>query len=60
MVDVYRAVLPFIGILLVTLLITTYVPWLSTFLPSLSSAEDIAQMSDGPIRRRILRASRRR
>ncbi len=44
MVEVYRAVFPFIGILLVTLLITTYVPQLSTFLPSLSSATDISQM----------------
>jgi len=52
MVDVYRAVLPFIGILLVTLLITTYVPQLSTFLPSLSSATDISQMkSEEPTQR---------
>ncbi|MDB4976451.1 MAG: transporter large permease [Myxococcaceae bacterium] len=39
--EVYRAVLPFIGVLAITLLITTYVPWLSTFLPSLSKTQDL-------------------
>jgi hypothetical protein len=33
--------MPFIGILLVTLLVTTYVPSLSTYLPSLSAASDL-------------------
>lgn len=31
----YRAVLPFIGVLVAALLVTTYVPFLSTWLPSL-------------------------
>lgn len=48
MVDVYRAVVPFIGILLVTLVITTYVPSLSTFLPSLSSSQDLAPEDTAP------------
>lgn len=39
---VYRAVLPFIGILVVALIMTTYIPWLSTFLPSLSESEDLS------------------
>jgi tripartite ATP-independent transporter DctM subunit len=43
MIDVYRAVLPFIGILLMSLLIVTYVPWLSTYLPSLSTSQDLTQ-----------------
>jgi tripartite ATP-independent transporter DctM subunit len=45
--SVYRAVLPFIGVLGVTLAITTYVPWLSTFLPSLSKAVDLDQNTGG-------------
>jgi C4-dicarboxylate transporter, DctM subunit len=47
MVDVYRAVLPFIGILLVSLLIVTYVPWLSTYLPSLSTTQDLTPEERG-------------
>jgi hypothetical protein len=43
MIDVYRAVLPFIGILLFSLLLVTYVPWLSTYLPSLSKTQDLTQ-----------------
>jgi tripartite ATP-independent transporter DctM subunit len=47
MVDVYRAVMPFIGILVVSLVITTYVPWLSTYLPSLSSSQDLTKEEMG-------------
>lgn len=47
MVDVYRAVIPFIGILLVSLVITTYIPQLSTYLPSLSKSEDLTQEEMG-------------
>ena len=36
----YRSVLPFIGILVVALLIVTYVPWLSTYLPSLIDVDE--------------------
>jgi C4-dicarboxylate transporter DctM subunit len=39
--EVYRSVLPFIGVLGITLAITTYVPWLSTYLPSLSKSEEL-------------------
>jgi hypothetical protein len=45
--EVYRAVLPFIGVLAITLLITTYVPWLSTFLPSLSKTQDLTNEERG-------------
>jgi len=44
---VYRAVLPFIGILAIALVITTYVPWLSTFLPSLSSEKELSRHEMG-------------
>lgn len=47
MTEVYRAVMPFIGILLVTLLITTYVPSLSTYLPSLSKSRDSTEETGG-------------
>ncbi len=47
MVDVYRAVMPFIGILLLSLVITTYVPILSTYLPSLSSSQDLTDEEMG-------------
>jgi hypothetical protein len=45
--EVYRAVLPFIGVLAVTLLITTYIPELSTFLPSLSKTKDLTNEERG-------------
>jgi len=51
----YTAVLPFIGFLVVALAITTYIPVLSTFLPSLMgddgeiSADEIEQMEDAPL-----------
>ncbi len=45
--NVYRAVLPFIGVLAVTLLVTTYFPALSTYLPSLSSAQDLSPAESG-------------
>jgi tripartite ATP-independent transporter DctM subunit len=45
--NVYRAVLPFIGVLTITLVITTYVPWLSTFLPSLSKTQDLTPEERG-------------
>jgi len=44
---VYRSVLPFIAVLSITLLITTYVPWLSTFLPSLSKTKDLTSEEKG-------------
>ncbi len=39
--QLYKAVLPFIGYLIISLAITTYVPSLSTWLTSLVSAEEI-------------------
>src|SRR5262249_22989624 len=45
--DLYKSVLPFIGVLTVTLLITTYVPWLSTYLPSLSKTKDLTEQEMG-------------
>ena len=33
-IELYRATLPFIGLLLLTLLVITYIPWLSLFLTS--------------------------
>jgi C4-dicarboxylate transporter, DctM subunit len=47
MTDVYRAVIPFIGILLFTLVVTTYVPFLSTWLPSFSKSQDLTQEEMG-------------
>ncbi len=35
MLDVVRAALPFLGILFVFLILVTYIPWISTFLPTL-------------------------
>ncbi len=46
-VTLYRAVLPFIGLLLVSLAVTTYVPSLSTSLAGLYG-EDQAAPADGP------------
>ena len=37
LLDIYRYVLPFFAILLVLVLLVTYVPWLSTWLPGLLS-----------------------
>jgi C4-dicarboxylate transporter DctM subunit len=45
--EVYRAVLPFIGVLAITLLITTYIPALSTYLPSLSKTKDLTNEERG-------------
>jgi tripartite ATP-independent transporter DctM subunit len=45
--ELYKSVLPFIGVLAVTLLITTYVPWLSTYLPSLSKTKDLTEQEMG-------------
>ena len=46
----YRAVLPFIGILIVALVITTYVPKLSTVLvEALSDGEESLQLPDEPL-----------
>lgn len=36
--ELYRATLPFLGLLLITLMIITYLPWLSTFLISALSS----------------------
>jgi len=44
----YRAVLPFIGLLLVALLVTTYVPIFSTWLPSFVQTEEIPDMQQAP------------
>jgi C4-dicarboxylate transporter DctM subunit len=33
--EVFKACLPLIGLMLIALIIITYVPWLSTWLPSL-------------------------
>ncbi len=33
--ELYRSTLPFLGLLLITLVIITYIPWLSTALISL-------------------------
>jgi C4-dicarboxylate transporter, DctM subunit len=44
---VYRSVLPFIGVLTITLVITTYVPYLSTYLPSLSKTQDLSPEERG-------------
>ena len=46
--NVYKSVLPFIAVLGVTLVITTYVPWLSTFLPSLSKSADLSPEDTAP------------
>ena len=45
--ELYKSVLPFIGVLTITLLITTYVPWLSTYLPSLSKTKDLTEQEMG-------------
>jgi C4-dicarboxylate transporter DctM subunit len=34
MMRVVRAALPFLGVLFIFLIIVTYVPWISTFLPN--------------------------
>ncbi len=52
--QLYRAVLPFIGLLIIALAITTYIPVLSTWLPSFISTEeltveDIEQEGDVPL-----------
>jgi tripartite ATP-independent transporter DctM subunit len=41
--ELYKSVLPFIGMLTITLLLTTYIPALSTWLPSFSSAKDLTE-----------------
>ncbi|MCS6798357.1 MAG: TRAP transporter large permease subunit [Myxococcota bacterium] len=50
MTAVYRAVLPFIGLLLIALAITTYVPWLSTSLTGLVRSEEIDVQGPAPPR----------
>jgi C4-dicarboxylate transporter DctM subunit len=45
--ELYKSVLPFIGVLTVTLLLTTYIPELSTWLPSFSSAKDLTDQELG-------------
>jgi C4-dicarboxylate transporter DctM subunit len=46
----YRAVLPFIGLLIIALIVTTYVPFLSTYLTSLSENEEISvEGMDAPL-----------
>lgn len=48
---VCRAVLPSLGILAITLMIVTYVPWISTALPSLIEAEPMGvSLGSGTIR----------
>ncbi len=45
----YRAVLPFIGLLLIALVITTYVPAMSTWLPSFVKTEEMPDMEQVPL-----------
>ncbi len=45
----YRAVLPFIGVLLVALLLTTYIPWLSTGLAGLVTTEELPDLRRAPV-----------
>lgn len=46
-VEVIKSTMPFTLILMVALVATTYIPWLSTFLPSLSSSKDLTQQEMG-------------
>jgi C4-dicarboxylate transporter DctM subunit len=46
-VEVVRASLPFMYIFLASLVLVTYVPWLSTYLPSLSTSKDLTQEEMG-------------
>ena len=41
---VVRAAFPFLGILLIFLIIVTYVPWISTFLPTLIMGPEVIQL----------------
>jgi C4-dicarboxylate transporter DctM subunit len=41
MLDVVRAALPWLGILFIFLIMVTYIPWLSTFLPTLMMGPEI-------------------
>ena len=41
MMSVVRAALPFLGVLFVFLILVTYVPWISTFLPNLIMGPEI-------------------
>ncbi len=41
MMDVVKAALPWLGILFVFLILVTYVPWLSTFLPTLAMGPEV-------------------
>jgi C4-dicarboxylate transporter DctM subunit len=41
MMDVVRAALPWLGILFIFLILITYVPWLSTFLPTMMMGPEI-------------------
>lgn len=45
----YRAVLPFIGLLLIALVLTTYVPAMSTWLPSFIETEEMPDMEQVPM-----------
>ena len=44
----YRAVLPFIGLLLIALILTTYIPWMSTYLPSFVETEEMPDFQQLP------------
>lgn len=48
MTTIYRSILPFMGVLALTLLVTTYIPELSTYLPSLSSEAELTGAMGGP------------
>ena len=48
-VEVVRASLPFMYIFLASLVLVTYVPWLSTYLPSLSASKDLTQEEMGTV-----------
>ncbi len=45
---VYRSVVVFIGLLIVAVLITTYIPFLSTYLPSLMKVDDAVDLGGLP------------
>ena len=45
----YRAVLPFIGLLIIALVLTTYIPALSTWLPSFVETEEMPDMQQTPL-----------
>jgi hypothetical protein len=45
----YRAVLPFIGLLVIALILTTYIPSMSTWLPSFIETEEMPDLQQAPL-----------